>query len=85
MASSEFYDVGPNRGRKEIDSTNRLQAYTRIKVYQEDAMVVDHDTNLYEVFAKGQLVGRFQSGLAAQDALKRATGADKSWGTESKI
>ena len=39
MAASEFYDVGKGRGRKEIDSTNRTQAYTRIKVYQEDAMV----------------------------------------------
>lgn len=76
MASSEFYDVGPNRGRKGIDSTNRFQAYTRIKVNQEDAMVVDHDTNLYEVFAKGQLVGRYQSGLAAQDALRQASGVD---------
>lgn len=76
MANSEFYDVGPNRGRKEIDSTNRVQAYTRIKVNQEDAMVVDHDTNLYEVYAKGQLVGRFQSGLAAQDALRQSSGVD---------
>ena len=77
MASSEFYDVGPNRGRRDIDSTNRTQAYKRIKVYQENAMVVDHDSGLYEVFANGHLVGRYQSGLDAQDALRKATGADK--------
>jgi len=76
MSDSEFYDVGQGRGRKEIDSTNRTQAYTRIKVNQEDAMVVDHDNDNYEVYAKGQLVGRYKSGLAAQDALRKATGAD---------
>ena len=76
MSDSEFYDVGQGRGRKEIDSTNRTQAYTRIKVNQEDAMVVDHDNDRYEVYAQGQLVGHFKSGLAAQDALRKATGAD---------
>jgi hypothetical protein len=75
--ASEFYDVGKGRGRPEIDSTNRLQASTRIQALQEDAMVVDHDNKRYEVYASGKLVGHYTSGLDAQDALKRATGADK--------
>jgi len=76
MANSEFYDVGPNRGNRAIDSTNRTQVYTRISVNQEDAMVVDHDSNLIEVYGKGKLVGRYANGLDAQQALRRVTGAD---------
>lgn len=76
MADSEFYDVGPNRGNPAIDATNRTQAYARIRVNQENAMVVDHDTKMIEVYGNGVLVGRFTNGIEAQEALRRASGAD---------
>lgn len=60
--ASEFYDVGKGRGRAEIDSTNRTQAHTRIRANQEDAVVMDHDTNQIEVWVNGNLAEKFPEG-----------------------
>jgi len=62
MADTEFYDVGPNRGRRDIDPTNRTQAYGRIREYQEDAIVMDHDDNHVEIWVEGQLRDRYPLG-----------------------
>lgn len=60
--SDECYDVGKNRGRKEIDSSNRTQAYTRIQVQKENAIVVDHDNHKTEIWRNGELRARYETG-----------------------
>lgn len=60
--SDEFYDVGKNRGRKEIDSSNRTQVYSRISAYQENAIVVDHDNHKTEIWRDGQLRAKYETG-----------------------
>lgn len=71
MSDTEFYDVGPNRGRPEIDSTNRTQTYSRIRINQEDAIVMDHDSNQVEVWVNGQLGDRFALGTKMPDQVMR--------------
>ncbi len=60
--TTEFYDVGPNRGRREFDSTNRTQVYGRIRANQEDAIVMDHDANKVELWKNGALRDRYTLG-----------------------
>ena len=72
MAANEFYDVGKGQGRKEIDSTNRTQAYTRIQTNKETAVVVDHDNHTTEVWHNGELGARYETGTRdASDVIRK--------------
>ena len=75
MTSGEFYDVGKGKGRKEIDSSNRTQAYTRIQTLKESAVVVDHDNNTTEVWHEGKFGARYATGTRdASDVIRKLRG-----------
>lgn len=78
MPSDEFYDVGKNRGRKEIDSTNRTQVYSRIHAYQENAIVVDHENHKTEIWRDGVLRTKYETGTrVASDVVDDLRDADR--------
>lgn len=77
MAETEFYDVGPNRGRPEIDSSNRTQAQSRIQANREDAIVMDHGSKQVEVWVNGQLGDRFALGTKMPDQVLRDLKGDR--------
>lgn len=71
MSETEFYDIGGTRADPDF-------IHTKIRVGMESAMVMNHDTDMLEVWVDGVLEGEFASddGIAATDLLRDLTAAN---------